>query len=105
MPASLATLSAGALVLVLGAAIGGAALAAAKKDNAAAADCLQKASIQFSLDNAQCAAYPPSEALNYCLSQAALNYSLAVQKCSADSAAAGVRRQTRPLVGVDTIKP
>ena len=63
--------------------LAGTALAATKTSTSTTkADCASAAALQFSIDNAQCAAYPAgSEASNYCQASAAQKYSLAIVAC------------------------
>ena len=61
--------------------IAGSALAA-PKDDAAKSDCLQKALVQFNLDDAACAIYPLTSVLyGECRVRAARAYQLAMANC------------------------
>lgn len=88
-----------ALALAAGGLIAGGALAAPKGSPEAAADCLQKAAIRFSIDDAQCSTFPAgSEAFNWCKSQAVQKYASAIGACAAEAPAASVRG-TDPATG------
>lgn len=93
-------LAARAIGLAAGVLAAGAVLAAPKGSATDAADCAQKAAIQFSIDNAQCAAYPPSDARNWCQIKAMQSYAGAIAKCAAEASSAAVRRGTA-VTGAD----
>ena len=78
-----------AAALLAGLVLAGAALAEPNNGggDAAKADCLSRAALQFSVDMAQCSGYPAgSNMSNYCQSEAASRYSLAVVACSSAAA-------------------
>lgn len=75
--------------------VGGTALGA-PKDNAANADCAQKALIQYNLDNAACAILPLTSVLyGECMAKAARTYGNALVACSQDTSEQTFRPQLR----------
>lgn len=99
------TLATRALALSAGLLIAGTALAApVSNSNQEAADCASRATLQFSIEDAQCAMYPViAPAYGECKVRAVQNYGAALAKCSELAAAPG-GRQTG-VTGVDTISP
>ena len=82
------TIALGAALLVCGTALG------APKDNAAKADCAQKALIQYNLDNAACANYPLTSVLyGECMAQSARTYGNALVACALDTPEKAFRPQ------------
>ena len=83
------------MALCVAALIAGSALAA-PKDDAAKSDCLQKALIQFNLDNAFCANYPLTSVLyGDCMTRSARAYGNAVVACAQDTPDRTYRPQLR----------
>lgn len=83
------------MTLCVAAFIAGSALAA-PKDNAAKADCLQAALIQYNLDNAFCANYPLTSVLyGECMAKSARTYGNAVVACAQDTPDRTFRPQVR----------
>ena len=82
---------------------------AAPSQNAAAADCVNRANIQYSVDTAQCGMYPTYAPIyGECISGAARSYANALAACAPDtssSSALGLRnvRPGKPG-GVMTLK-
>ena len=69
---------------------------AAPKDNAAKSDCLQKALVQFNIDDAGCAIYPVTSVLyGECKVRAARSYQIAMANCVLDTPASSSRPQLR----------
>ena len=78
---------------VVGVLFAGAALADAKSttSNDEAADCAYNASVQLSLDIAQCAVYPTiSQLYGNCMADAATKYAIASSTCGTGNASAGL---------------
>ena len=92
------TVAFSAAVLICGSALG------APKDDAAKADCAQKALIQYNLDNAACALYPLTSVLyGECMARSARNYGNALVACAQAEPSQTYRPQlSRP--GRPTIK-
>ena len=104
MPFPLISLATRALALSTAILLAGTALAAPAKNNQEAADCADRAGVQFSVDDAQCAMYPTiAPAYGECKVRAAQNYAGAIAKCSGLAAAPGSR--VTGVTGVGTIKP
>lgn len=83
------------IAFCVGALIAGNALAA-PKDAAAKADCLQKALIQFNIDDAGCAIYPLTSVLyGECKVRAARAYQIAMANCVLDTPSSSTRPQLR----------
>lgn len=75
--------------------ITGSALAA-PKDAAAKSDCLNKALIQFNIDDAGCAIYPLTSVLyGECKVRVARTYQIAMANCVMDTSASTFRPQLR----------
>lgn len=79
----------------VGAFVAGTALAA-PKDNAAKSDCLQKALVQFNIDDAGCAIYPvTSVPYSECKVRVARAYQIAMANCVLDTPSSSTRPQLR----------
>ncbi|MBL8591767.1 MAG: hypothetical protein JNK01_03725 [Devosia sp.] len=79
------------LAFCIGALVAGSVLAA-PKDDAAKSDCLQKALVQFNIDDAGCAIYPLTSVLyGECKVRAARTYQIAMANCVLDTSSS-----TRP---------
>lgn len=85
----------GSFALCVGALVAGSALAA-PKDNAATSDCLQKALVQFNIDDAGCAIYPLTSVLyGECKVRVARAYQIAMANCVLDTPSSSTRPQLR----------
>jgi hypothetical protein len=83
------------VALCVGVLLAGAALAA-PKDAAAKSDCLQKALVQFNIDDAGCAIYPvTSVPYSECKVRVMRAYQVAMANCVLDSASSSSRPQVR----------
>jgi hypothetical protein len=81
------------LAFCLGALVAGMAVAA-PKDNAAKSDCLQKALVQFNIDDAGCAIYPLTSVLyGECKVRVARAYQTAMANCVLDTPSSSTRPQ------------
>ena len=69
---------------------------AAPKDTAAKSDCLQKALVQFNIDDAGCAIYPLTSVLyGECKVRVARAYQIAMANCVLDTPSSSTRPQLR----------
>lgn len=85
----------GCVALSVALLIAGSALAA-PKDDAAKSDCLQKALVQFNIDDAGCAIYPLTSVLyGECKVRAARAYQIAMANCVLDTPSSSTRPQLR----------
>jgi len=83
------------LAFCIGTLVAGTALAA-PKDNAAKSDCLQKALLQFNIDDAGCAIYPLTSVLyGECKVRVVRAYQIATANCVLDTPSASTRPQLR----------
>ncbi|ODT19386.1 MAG: hypothetical protein ABS35_21780 [Kaistia sp. SCN 65-12] len=83
------------LAFCIGALVAGSVLAA-PKDDAAKSDCLQKALVQFNIDDAGCAIYPLTSVLyGECKVRAARTYQIAMANCVLDTPSSSTRPQLR----------
>lgn len=79
---------------------------AAPKDAAAKSDCLQKALIQFNIDDAGCAIYPLTSVLyGECKVRVARAYGNALVACAQDTPASTFRPQLRNPDGLTIKQP
>ena len=83
------------MAFCIGLLVAGAALAAPKSD-AAKSDCLQKALVQFNIDDAGCALYPLTSVLyGECKAHVMRSYQIAMANCVLDTPSSSTRPQLR----------